>query len=141
MEAALEAVEKAEDDLLYAIGEMSRWLEAGYGIPAADLWSDGGVRNVRKKKWKAQRDEVQVMVSHGAANVKSELKRHGLAGAGAQARFEVSPGDVFQIEGQAQARTDVGESHKAVLRPNGSISLHQRGLVFPTFSPDPLEYR
>ena len=89
LELALEAVEKAEDDLLYAIGEMSRWLELGYGIPTLDVWGDMGVRKARRKKWRVERDEVHAMVSQGCANVKSEMKRHGLAGGGAQAKFEV----------------------------------------------------
>lgn len=112
LELALEAVEKAEDDLLYAIGEMTRWLEVGYGIPATDLWGDAGVRAVRKRKWRVQRDEVAAMVSQGAANVKSELKRHGLAGAGAQAKFEVSRTSIRSTRGYGFMRLMVQKATK-----------------------------
>lgn len=87
--AALEAVEKAEEDFLVILGELSRFLEGGFGVPSG-IWAEDGVRKVRKEKWKSQREEVRGMVEQGVVGMKGDLKRWGLAGGGAQTKFDVS---------------------------------------------------
>lgn len=73
------------------MGELARWLESGYGIAGGvSIWDDEiGIRKVRRESRKREREEMVVMVDHGIRAVKGELKRNGLAGYGAQARFEV----------------------------------------------------
>lgn len=90
MFALLEQLESAEDDLLMHLGELGRWLEGGYGV-TGEVWdSDGGIRKVAREKRARDREELEVMVSHSLEAVKGEIKRQGLAGHGAQTKFEVS---------------------------------------------------
>ncbi|WVQ98149.1 hypothetical protein IAU59_005271 [Kwoniella sp. CBS 9459] len=85
-----EQLEKAEDDLFAALGDLGRWLENGYGIQArGSIWeSEGGIRKVNKEKRRREREEREVWVEHGLKAVKAELKRKGLAGHGAHTKFE-----------------------------------------------------
>ncbi len=85
----LEQVEKAEDEMLAALGTLGRWLEGGYGVKG-DVWEDTvGMRKVAREKRRREREELEVMVVHALEAVKGEIKRQGLAGNGAQTRFEV----------------------------------------------------
>jgi hypothetical protein len=84
----LEQVEKAEDEVFAALGELGRWLESGYGI-TGDIWEDDGIRKIRRESRRREREEVEVRVENGLKAVKVELKRNGLAGGGAQTNFEV----------------------------------------------------
>lgn len=87
--ALLEQVEKAEDEMLASLGELGRWLEGGYGVKG-DVWEDNtGMRKVARDKRRREKEELEVMVVHSLEAVKGEIKRQGLAGNGAQARFEV----------------------------------------------------
>jgi hypothetical protein len=86
--AALEAVEKAEEEFLLVLGELGRYLEGGFGV-AGGIWAEDGVRKVRRERWKGQREAVRGRVEQGVAGMKGDLKRWGLAGGGTQARFEV----------------------------------------------------
>ncbi|OCF45792.1 hypothetical protein I317_00280 [Kwoniella heveanensis CBS 569] len=88
--ALAEQLEKAEDDLFAALGDLGRWLENGYGISAkGSIWEpEGGIKKVNKEKRRREREEREVWVEHGLKAVKAELKRKGLAGYGAHTRFE-----------------------------------------------------
>lgn len=89
--AMLEQVEKAEDEVFLRLGELARWLESGYSLSGDSIWEDQtGVRKLRRDARKREREELEVMVEHGVRAVKGELKRNGLAGHGAQTRFDVS---------------------------------------------------
>ncbi|KLT42969.1 hypothetical protein CC85DRAFT_284926 [Cutaneotrichosporon oleaginosum] len=84
----LEQVEKAEDEMLATLGTLGRWLEGGYGVKG-EVWEDTvGMRKVAREKRRREREELEVMVVHSLEAVKGEIKRQGLAGNGAQARFE-----------------------------------------------------
>ncbi|BEI89051.1 uncharacterized protein CcaverHIS019_0204130 [Cutaneotrichosporon cavernicola] len=84
----LEQVEKAEDEMLAVLGTLGRWLENGYGVKG-EVWEDTvGMRKVAREKRRRQREELEVMVVHAVEAVKGEIKRQGLAGNGAQSRFE-----------------------------------------------------
>lgn len=89
--ASLEQLERAEDDLFSQLSELGRWLEGGYGISAdGSVWDDAvGVGKVRKERRRREREQVELKVEGGVRAVKAELKRNGLAGGGAQARFDV----------------------------------------------------
>ena len=88
--ALLEQVEKAEEDVFAQLGELGRWLEAGYGVSGGSVWDDEkGLRQVRKDARRREREEMEIMVEHGVRAVKGELKRNGLAGGTAHTRFEV----------------------------------------------------
>lgn len=71
------------------LAELGRWLEGGYGLNGTIWEPEGGIRKVRRQRRRKEREEVEIMVEHSLKAAKAELKRHGLAGAGAQARFEV----------------------------------------------------
>ena len=87
--AFLEQLEKVEDDLMANLSELGRWLEGGYGL-SENVWeAEGGIRRMRKQQRRREREELEFMVEHSLTAVKAELKRNGLAGGGAQARFEV----------------------------------------------------
>ncbi|GMK54362.1 hypothetical protein CspeluHIS016_0109480 [Cutaneotrichosporon spelunceum] len=84
----LEQIEKAEDEMLAALGTLGRWLEGGYDVKG-DVWEDTiGMRKVAREKRRREREELEVMVVHSLEAVKGEIKRQGLAGDGAQSRFE-----------------------------------------------------
>jgi len=87
--ALLEQLETAEDELMVALGELGRWLEGGYGV-TGDVWdAEGGIRKVASERRRRDREDLEVMVIHSLEAVKGEIKRQGLAGHGAQAKFEV----------------------------------------------------
>ncbi|KAK8847482.1 hypothetical protein IAR55_005340 [Kwoniella newhampshirensis] len=89
--AIAEQLEKAEDDLFVALGDLGRWLESGYGVQNKHhgVWDkESGIRKVHREKRKREREEMEVWVVHGLKAVKAELKRQGLAGDGAHARYE-----------------------------------------------------
>jgi len=89
--ALLEQVERAEADLFSHLGQLGKWLEAGYGLSGFSIWDDEvGIRKVRLDARRREREEIEVMVEHSLRTVKGELKRNGLAGGNAQAKFEVS---------------------------------------------------
>ena len=71
------------------LGELGRWLEGGYGLNGGIWVPDGGIRQMTRQKRRRERDELEIMVEHSLKATKAELKRQGLAGGGAQARFEV----------------------------------------------------
>ncbi|WWC86803.1 uncharacterized protein L201_001682 [Kwoniella dendrophila CBS 6074] len=87
-----EQLQKAEDDLFSALGDLGRWLENGYGLQAKgehNVWdSDGGIRKINKEKRRKEKEDREVWIEHGIKAMKAELKRHGLAGGGAQTRFD-----------------------------------------------------
>ena len=87
--ALLEQLESAEDELLAGLGDLGRWLEGGYGVTGDVFDEDSGIRKVARERRAREREELEVMVAHHLEAVKSEVKRQGLAGAGAQAKFEV----------------------------------------------------
>lgn len=90
--ALLEQVEKAEDEMLAAMSELGRWLEGGYGVKG-EVWEDTtGMRKVAREKRRREKEDLEAMVVHSLEAVKGEIKRQGLAGNGAQARFEVCHG-------------------------------------------------
>ncbi|WRT64682.1 uncharacterized protein IL334_001616 [Kwoniella shivajii] len=88
--ALAEQLERAEEDLFSALGDLGRWLENGYGLQAkGSVWDpEGGIKKVNKEKRRREREEREVWVEHGLKAVKAELKRQGLAGGGAQSRFD-----------------------------------------------------
>lgn len=89
MSSVYEQLDKAEDELLGSLGGMSRWLGQGYGL-AEGVWDeDVGVRKVRRERRKREKEDLEVMVQQSVDNVRGELKRRGLAGGGATARYEV----------------------------------------------------
>ncbi len=86
----LEHLERSEDDLMANLGELGRWLEGGYGLNGAVWEPEGGIRKMRKQRWRKEREEMEVMVEQGLKAVKADIKRNGLAGGEAHAKFEVS---------------------------------------------------
>ncbi|WWD21573.1 hypothetical protein CI109_106059 [Kwoniella shandongensis] len=90
--ALAEQLEKAEDDLFVSLGDLGRWLESGYGVQnkyQAGIWdTETGIRKVNREKRRRERETMEVWVENGVKAVKSELKRQGLAGGGAHARYE-----------------------------------------------------
>lgn len=88
--ALLEQLDSAEDELMVALGELGRWLEGGYGV-TGDVWdAEDGIRKVASERRRRDREDLEVMVIHSLEAVKGEVKRQGLAGHGAQAKFEVT---------------------------------------------------
>jgi len=85
-----EQLDRAEDELLGSLGELSTWMGHGYGLKDGIWDADAGVRGVKREKRKREKEDLEVMVAQGVDNVRSELKRRGLAGGGATARYEVS---------------------------------------------------
>ena len=85
----LEQFEKIEDDLMTNLSELGRWLEGGYGLSESVWEVEGGIRKMRNQQRRREREELESMVEHSLIAVKTELKRTGLAGGGAQTRFEV----------------------------------------------------
>ncbi|KAL7420074.1 hypothetical protein Q5752_005039 [Cryptotrichosporon argae] len=106
----LEQVERAEDELLAGLGELGRWLEGGYDVDARVWDDDVGVRKVVKAKRAREREELEVMVEHSLKAVKAEIKRQGLAGAGAQTKFETMAKQYYQ---QTSAYLAPGQSSPA----------------------------
>lgn len=88
--ALLQQLEAVEDELFGDLGELGRWLEGGYGINDGQVWDGAGIRKVRKDARAKEKAEIEVMVQQAVRSVKVDLKRNGLAGAGAQGKFEVS---------------------------------------------------
>jgi hypothetical protein len=86
-----EQLDRAEDELLGSLGELATWMGHGYGLNDGVWDQDVGVRRVKREKRKREKEDLEVMVTQGVDNVRSELKRRGLAGGGATARYEVSP--------------------------------------------------
>lgn len=84
-----EQLDRAEDELLSSLGEMSRWLAQGYGLRDGVWDEEGGVKRVRREKRRREKEDLEVMVQQSVDNVRGELKRRGLAGGGATARYEV----------------------------------------------------
>lgn len=93
MHTLSEQLEKAEDDLFGALGELGRWLETGYGLQTdrqkSGVWDQDGIRKVNREKRRREREEMDVRVEQGLKDVKAHLKRRGLAGGGAQTKYEV----------------------------------------------------
>lgn len=86
-------LDRAEDELLGSLGELARWLGSGYGLDKG-VWddeADHGLRRVKREKRQREKQDLEVMVQHGVEGVRAELKRKGLAGGGATARYEVCP--------------------------------------------------
>ncbi|KAK4683513.1 hypothetical protein P7C73_g6735, partial [Tremellales sp. Uapishka_1] len=94
--ALMEQLEKAEDEFFTHLGELGRWLEGGYGLHGTIWEDDGGIRKVRAERRRREKDEMENMVEHGLQAVKAELKRQGLAGGGAQAKFEQTAKQYYQ---------------------------------------------
>lgn len=86
-----EQLDRAEDELLGSLGELATWLGHGYGLKDGIWEEDKGVRKIKREKRRREKEDLEVMVQHGVENVRVELKRRGLAGGGATAKFEVSP--------------------------------------------------
>jgi hypothetical protein len=86
-----EQLDRAEDELLGSLGELATWMGHGYGLKDGIWDADSGVRGVKREKRKREKEDLEVMVAQGVDNVRGELKRRGLAGGGATARYEVSP--------------------------------------------------
>ena len=107
---ALEQLQHAENEVLASLGELGRWLEGGYGLHESAIWDDNGFKKLRQQARRKEKEELEVMVEHGLKAVRSELKRNGLAGGSAQARFDVSSSCTLLMEGQCQAllQSDIG---------------------------------
>ena len=84
-----EQLDRAEDELLGSLGELATWMGHGYGLQDGVWDADVGVRQVKREKRKREKEDLEVMVAQGVDNVRSELKRRGLAGGGATSRYEV----------------------------------------------------
>jgi hypothetical protein len=84
-----EQLDRAEDELLGSLGEMATWLGHGYGFKDGIWEEDVGVRKIKREKRRREKEDLEVMVQNGVENVRGELKRRGLAGGGATAKFEV----------------------------------------------------
>jgi len=84
-----EQLDRAEDELLGSLGELATWMGHGYGLQDGVWDADVGVRGVKREKRKREKEDLEVMVAQGVDNVRSELKRRGLAGGGATSRYEV----------------------------------------------------
>lgn len=87
--AMLEQMEKAEDEFLGSLGDLGRYLEGGFEVPG-DIWSHADVRGMRREEWNHKRDQLEGVLTSAVRAVKSDLKRQGLAGSGAQDRYDVS---------------------------------------------------
>lgn len=136
--ALLEQVERAEADLFSHLGQLGKWLEAGYGLSGFSIWDDEvGIRKVRLDARRREREEIEVMVEHSLRTVKGELKRNGLAGGNAQAKFEVSRDfpRPLPADGVAKCKavlpTDIRLPHSKRLffrlkYPGGTVKLHPR---------------
>lgn len=85
-----EQLDRAEDELLGSLGELATWMGHGYGLGDGVWDAEVGVRGVKREKRKREKEDLEVMVVQGVDNVRSELKRRGLAGGGATAKYEVS---------------------------------------------------
>ncbi|ODN79614.1 hypothetical protein L202_03557 [Cryptococcus amylolentus CBS 6039] len=89
-----EQLEKAEDDLFGAVAELGRWLESGYDVQIkgekSGIWEDDGIRKINKEKRRRERVETEVRIEQGLKDVKAHLKRRGLAGGGAQNKYETN---------------------------------------------------
>ncbi|KIR36008.1 zinc finger protein [Cryptococcus deuterogattii MMRL2647] len=98
-----EQLEKAEDDLFGAVGELGRWLETGYGVQTdrqkSGVWDQDGIRKVNREKRRREREEMNVRVEQGLKDVKAHLKRRGLAGGGAQTKYESSAKQFYHATG------------------------------------------
>nr|XP_018265375.1 uncharacterized protein I303_01741 [Kwoniella dejecticola CBS 10117]OBR87533.1 hypothetical protein I303_01741 [Kwoniella dejecticola CBS 10117] len=88
--ALAEQLERAEDDLFNALGDLGRWLENGYGIQSKEsVWDvENGIKKINKARRKKEREDREIWIENGLKSMKGELKRQGLAGGGAQARFD-----------------------------------------------------
>nr|XP_019047066.1 hypothetical protein I302_03673 [Kwoniella bestiolae CBS 10118]OCF25996.1 hypothetical protein I302_03673 [Kwoniella bestiolae CBS 10118] len=125
-----EQLERAEDDLFTALGDLGRWLENGYGLQAkGSVWDpEGGIRKVSKERRKREREDREVWVENGLKAVKAELKRQGLAGGGAQARFDNTAKQfyhqtsVYLSPQTAQGLNLAGPSSQTQLNSNTSAS-------------------
>jgi hypothetical protein len=85
----LDELEKADDELCSSLGELGRWLEAGFGVHGS-VWDDeAGVRMIRRGRYRSKREEMEAMIDAPVKAVRGDLKRKGLAGGGAQDRYEV----------------------------------------------------
>jgi len=85
-----EQLDRAEDELLGSLGELSTWLGHGYGLKDGVWDTDHGIKRVKREKRRREKEDLEVMVAQGVDTVRGELKRRGLAGGGATARYEVS---------------------------------------------------
>jgi len=141
--ALLEQVEKAEEDVFSQLGELGRWLESGYGVSGPSVWDDErGVRRVRKDARRREREEMEIMVEHGVRAVKGELKRNGLAGGGAQGRFEVRVVARTAAE-VVTLMSSKGQSSSTLRHPNTSPHrrAHRPGLQVPHIRSQPVPKR
>lgn len=116
-----EQLEKAEDELLGSLGELASWLGHGYGLKDGVWDAEAGVRGIKKEKRRREKEDLEVMVQHGVDNVRVELKRRGLAGGGATARYEVSHSSVKEERADEQKHQQ-GYYHQtgAYLAPGSS---------------------
>lgn len=106
----LEQLDKAEEELYVGLGDLGRFLESAYGVNG-DLWDDRmGIRRIGKERRMKEKEDLEVLVDHGLKAVRHELKRQGLAGGAAHARFEVS-----QIKWSL--RETVNESNAKLIPP------------------------
>lgn len=119
--ALLEQVERAEDDFLGSLGELGRWLESGYGLTGSIWEPEDGIKKMRKQQRRKEREEVEVIVDHSLKAAKAELKRNGLAGGGAQARFEVRL-KRCTLRGLSRPMTNA-EHCQAILSPDFSLPI------------------
>ncbi|OCF77035.1 hypothetical protein I204_02744 [Kwoniella mangroviensis CBS 8886] len=128
--ALAEQLERAEDDLFAALGDLGRWLENGYGLQAkGSVWDpEGGIRKVSKERRKREREDREVWVENGLKAIKAELKRQGLAGGGAQTRFDNTAKQfyhqtsVYLSPQNTQGSTLAGPSSQTQFNSNTSAS-------------------
>ncbi len=85
----IEQMQKAEDEFLGSLGDLGRYLEGGFEVPG-DIWIREDVRVMRREEWKDKRDQLEGVLTSAVRAVKGDLKRQGLAGSGAQDRYDVS---------------------------------------------------
>jgi hypothetical protein len=123
--ALYEQMDKAEDELFAGLGDLGRWLEMGYGVQVAQrqtrgsgglkgshdaspqsqgVWDDeGGIRKLKREKRRREKEELEMRVEGAVQAVKGELKRQGLAGGHAHAKFEVSRSFIIVLRADQQA--------------------------------------
>ena len=130
-------LDSAEDELMGSLGELSRWLGHGYGLQPGVWDEDRGVREVRREKRKRQKEDLEVMVHQSVENVRGELKRRGLAGGGATAKYEVStPGRLdHPLSGVVNMMLMMCRKHNKDIIARRALISHRPRPTFPRASP------